>query len=247
MLNQYRYIPFIMDLNNWIEANGGQIDDIEQEYRSGRSIIGFDAVQNSMGEEHIATFYESIQDKTMLNFTFEKYPFGDGRVSEIVEIKNFRPHLLREHGKRWYVVGNYEAGGKFYCYGLDRVRHWLDGDESDFIPDLFDPNNLWQHSLGIYTQWKDVQGKSHDTPPKEGISFSIKNGNRYNNIKYLESSPIHHSQTPIVLDNFDKDGFVKINLHMFPDADLIRKLRSFGIHNLKDISPNFLDKWVREE
>ena len=75
MLNQYRYIPFIMDLNNWIEANGGQIEDIEQEYRSGRSIIGFDAVQNSMGEEHIATFYESIQDKTMLNFTFEKYPF----------------------------------------------------------------------------------------------------------------------------------------------------------------------------
>ena len=247
MLNQYRHIPFIHDLENWIEANGGQIDDIEQEYTSGRSIIGFDAVQNSTGEEHIATFYESIQDKTMLNFELEKYPFGDGRISEIVEIKNFRPHLLREHGKRWYVVGNNKPGGKFYCYGLDRVKNWLDGDESDFDPDRFDPGILWQYSLGIYTQWKDEQGESHDTPPENGISFRIKNGSRYNNIKYLESSRIHHSQTPLVLDQFDEDGFVKVNLYMFPDSDLVRTLRAFGTHNLKDITPPFLDKWVRED
>jgi hypothetical protein len=247
MLNQYKYIPFIMDLNNWIEANGGQIDDIEEEYNRGRSIIGFDAVQNFKGEEHIATFYESIQDKTMLNFTFEQYPLGEGRDSTIVTITNFRPHLLREHGKRWYVVGNNQTGGKFYCYGLDRIRDWVDGDESDFDPDRFDPNILWRHSLGIYIQWKDEQGKLHDTPPEEGISFRIKNGIRYNNIKYLESSPIHHSQTPKVLDEFDENGFVTVHLNMLPDSDLVRKLRSFGIHNLEDITPPFLDKWVRKD
>ena len=96
--------------------------------------------------------------------------------------------------------------------------------------------------MGIYTDWEDDQGKKHETPIE--ISFKLKDGKRWFNIDYVKTLPLHRSQN----SNWkkDKSEYVTITLNMFPDSDLIRKIRSFGSHNVVDIQPDYLSRWVNE-
>jgi hypothetical protein len=246
MLDRYNYFPFIFDLNDWINANQGHINDLSEQHNTGKIIVGFDAVQNFTGQEHIATLYDSIEDQTEINFEYESFSLGAKNKSAIKEYTNFRPHLLKEHGNRWYVVGNFTSNGKYFTFGVDRIKDWIPGDEPKFERDSIDPNELWKHSLGIYTSWEDGNGNWSSNPEK--VSFKVKNGKRYNNIDYLVSDPIHASQTPkdLTPEMIDKDGYVEFELEVFLDSDLVRKLRSIGIHNLKDIKPDMLEEWVNE-
>jgi len=247
MLERYNYFPFIFDLNGWIEANQSHLDNIEERHGTGNAIVGFDAIQEFHGQENIATLYDSIDDQTLISFKYESFPKGDDRNSITKDHLNFRPHMLKEHGNRWYLVGNFKPGGNFICFGVDRITEWIDAEEPKFNRDIFNPDKIWKHSMGIYTSSEDGNGKMSSEP--EAISFKVKNGTRYNNIKYLETDPIHPSQEPKVItsDMYDDDGYVKFSLNVFLDTDLVRKLRSIGTQNIKDISNEALDNWVRGE
>ena len=246
MLERYNYFPFIFDLNDWISANQSHINVLSDRHDTGKVIVGFDAAQNFTVQEHIATLYDSIEDQTEINFEYESFSLGDKNQSANKAYTNFRPHLLKEHGNRWYVVGNFTSNGKFFTFGVDRIKDWIPGEEPKFERDTINPNELWKHSLGIYTSWEDENGKWSSDPEK--VSFKVKNGKRYNNIDYLVSDPIHASQTPkdLTPEMFDKDGYVEFELEVFLDSDLVRKLRSIGNHNLKDIKPDILDEWANK-
>jgi len=58
---------------------------------------------------------------------------------------------------------------------------------------------------------------------------------KYYNINYLKSSSIHASQN----SNWEEDGCVTIELNIYPDSDLVRKIRSLGSHTVKVIEPEF--------
>ncbi|MDG2227310.1 MAG: WYL domain-containing protein [Flavobacteriales bacterium] len=247
MLKPYSYLPFFDDLNEWIDNNQSQLQVYEEEFNNNNNItVDFDAVRDFTGDGIISFLYDSINDQTAVTFKYVKFPFGNTKEKKVTKFTNFHPYMLKEHGKRWYLIGYYKKYENFLTLGLDRID--LEASEGEKFERIeFNPTNIWQHSMGIYTRWED--NNKHWNFHPEKVTFQVKNGERYNNIDYLVSDPLHPSQKPnkVTAEMFDNDDYVEFSLNVFIDTDLVRKLRSIGVHNLKEINPPFLDKWVRED
>ena len=246
MLKPYSYLPFFEDLNEWIENNQSHLKVYEEKNNNNNIIVDFDAVRDFTGDGIISFLYDSINDQTAVTFNYNKFPQGNTKEKKVTEFSNFHPYMLKEHGKRWYLIGYLENYGNFLTLGLDRIFD-LDSNEGEKFERIeFDPDSTWKHSMGIYTRWEDNNKEWHSHPEK--VTFKVKNGERYNNIDYLVSDPLHPSQKPkrVTTDMFDKNDYVQFSLNVFIDTDLVRKLRSIGSHNLKDITPKFLEEWVKE-
>ena len=239
VLDNYEYIPIIEDLRRILNR------DLRKE---GESTLEFSIIDlpkiNYGGKEFIQHFYDAIAETTKIDFTYKK--FND----EEIEVFDFMPYLLKEHKGRWYVVGKTKNNGEFYNFALDRMKSAVyDFDKELFEREDFDVQGHFSNSMGIFTSWNQSDLKYG---PKEKeridpiqISFKVKDGDKFDNISYLNSKKIHSSQKPIKLEA-GEDGYAEVRLKMFPDPDLIRKLRSIGVHNLKDLKPTFLKKWVEE-
>ena len=190
--------------------------------------------------------YFSIEDQVKINFKYHSFPLGDENEGKITNFIGFKPYLIKEHKHRFYLVGKPSFSSDFFTLGIDRIKEIKRDltDEANFDREVIDVNEIYKHSLGIYSSWSDDNGNRYTSPLK--VTFDLKNGDIYNNISYLRSNPIHESQD-IDFTNYEANGFVQVSLNVFPDSDLIRHLRSFGVHNLKNIQPDFLDEWVRKK
>ena len=160
------------------------------------------------------------------------------------------PYLLKEHNKRWYVVGKREVmGEEFYIYALDRIiSAAYDFEKELFEREEFHTQSLFSNSMGIFMSWNNSDmkygPKEKESKDPINISFKVRDGDKFDNIYYLTTNKIHHTQKESKVDD---DGWMKITLKMFPEADLIRVLRGIGVRrNLKDLKPPFLKKWVEE-
>ena len=80
------------------------------------------------------------------------------------------------------------------------------------------------------------------------MEFKLKDGPVYNNIQYLNSVPIMPDGMQKVHERKDSRGFVRVTLvkvHVGPE--LVRKIRAFGLDNVKDVKPAWLDEDLREK
>ena len=86
----------------------------------------------------------------------------------------FHPYMIREHRYRWYLVGMKKPGDTIFCLDVDRITS-LDRriDLDDFQREEI-PKDLWEHSMGIFTNWENDQGEWSNEPID--ISFRIKDG-----------------------------------------------------------------------
>ena len=242
MFEKYGSLPFFNDIQRFIEVQKKAIDyELDgQAPDTVFRIADFETTKRFQGDEHVADFYYSILDCLTISF---KYKSFSGRLATV---NQFMPYLLKEHNKRWYVVGKSNANGIFETYALDRVKKVLpDKNEIPFERASFDADAYWKDSIGIYTGWRDVNGVYQSEPIE--ISFEVKDGDvvtdgvyPITNIPYLKTAPIHTSQ---VLEEH-KDGYAHISLTTYPNADLVRVLRALGQHNLRNIRPEFLSDWV---
>ena len=213
----------------------------------------------------ISLISDAIKDSSKINF---KCKFEIEGTTETKEIKNYIPFFLKEHKRKWYVFGwNPEETDSFprninNLYDLEEIeKSEITTDEKATCNKLREKvKKSLVNGLGIYQEWhnsnfkdpkQDPKSKYHTEPLK--ISFKVKDGDKFDNIKYLKIDPIHSTQ---VESEVDKDDYSTISLTCFPDSDLIREIRKIGLHNIKDIectwengspegTPN-LDKWVRE-
>lgn len=238
VLDNYEYIPIIEDLRRILNR------DLRKE---GESTLEFSIIDLPKffyrGREFIQHFYNAIAETTKIDFVYQGFNKPEHKVID------FMPYLLKEHNKRWYVVGKREVRGEeFYIYALDRIiSGTYDFEKELFEREEFDAQSHFSNSMGIFTSWKESDlkydpTKEESTDPIK-ISFKVKDGDKFDNIYYLTTNKIHHTQKE---SKPDEDGWVKITLKMFPEADLIRLIRGLGVRNLKDLKPAFLKKWVEE-
>lgn len=239
MFEKYQYLPFFSDIKGYIRDNREVIEEYGDKMGVGvYRIADFETQKPFYGEDWIRVFYTAIEDRSPLSFKYRSFDRNKG----IANYENFMPYLLKEHNNRWYVVGKPEAGTGFRTIAIDRVMDVVSvNDDVEFDREPFDPDKHWEHSIGIYTGWWDENGRYSEKPV--AITFEIKDGDRMDNIPYLETAPIHSSQTPKKLWK-DKEGYAKVSLKTYPNADLVRKLRGFGTHNLRNIQPEYLSKLV---
>ena len=242
IFNKYHFLPYPHSIQEMINELEEYIEGIN--IQDAFSPISLGIKSNFSGEKYFTDILYAIEDRSIITFKYKKFPLGDGRKQHISIVKSFLPYLLKEHENRWYVIGKWNSNADFVPYALDRIVSDIKENGNTFERDAFDEKTLFAHSSGIFTSWTDDKGERSNQPSKE-ISFKLKNGKKFNNVEFIKSNPIHSSQ--IGTYKFDKNGYVKIKLEMFIDADLVRKLRSYGVHNLKNIKPTFLDDWVRNE
>lgn len=250
ILDKYSIFPIFEDLVGFAQdyrkelEDQGELQDTESEIIQ---LVEFDSRMTFREDNQKKILREllvAIEDRSPIDFSYTSSPRGTEQMKKPKRFSEFHPYMIREHRYRWYLVGMKKPGDTIFCLDVDRITS-LDRriDLDDFQREEI-PKDLWEHSMGIYTNWENDQGEWSNEPID--ISFRIKDGERYNNLYYLESAPIHHSQQPKKLKK-EEDGYASVKLKMFPDPDLVRKLRSMGNQNLEDIQPPYLSKWVKED
>lgn len=254
IFEKYAYLPFFGELNDFIRGYDNKLKEQMEEQGvepSGESpkIFQIAALESNprfsdpeADHDLLYALYLSIESCETVTFEYQR--FATARPTSTKKYPDFRPYLLKEHERRWYLIGKEKGKSDIIRFACDRIvpKTLCNKRGSAFKRGQFDPNELWKYSMGIYTDWEDDQGKKHKTPIN--ISFNLKDGKRWFNIDYVKTLPLHWSQTSNWKKN--KSGYVTITLKMFPDSDLIRKIRSFGSHNVVDIQPDYLSRWVNE-
>ena len=181
--------------------------------------------------EYLTYFYNVISfTRETVEFTYRS--FQTGKIETVGDIE---PNLLKEHNKRWYLIAYDPKIESMRPFSLDRIIKITDGyaqAKEYTLRSDFDPGNYWENCIGIYVHPKGLTSE---------VSFELKNGPRYNNVNYLISLPMHHSQKAIKVD--DTWTRFEYNIHIGPEV--VRHIRQWGIDNLRKIQPKSLDEDVR--
>jgi predicted DNA-binding transcriptional regulator YafY len=157
------------------------------------------------GLEWLGPLYQSIAEQQVLDILYE--PF-----TEPARTIRLHPYLLKEWRNRWYIFGRTEEN-KLWNLALDRIRQIDPAPENvPYQPnDLFDPETWFNDLVG-------VSRPEHEKPQMVLLELS------YLNAKYLETRPIHPSQTFVG----ERDGRHRFSLRVYLNHELVNELMRFG-------------------
>lgn len=218
-LNKYKKLPLNDYIEDLVKKSSLTIDNNDF------LIIDFETPDSYKGNDHLDFFYYKIADCETAKFKYKKFEWSVAK--EFI----LKPYLLKEHNKRWYVIGQRGNKEDYGTYPLDRIESVDIQFEEDFVRDpSFNPYNRWEHSMGIFT----------GEPSK--VSFELKDTENMKNIDFLITSKIHKSQKESMID----DHWLKVELNVSISYELVREIRKLGIHNLRNIDPKKLDIMIRE-
>ena len=216
-LSRYKNFPF----NDFIDdiIKNSHIENDADNFL----IIDFESPDNYTGNKFLDFFYYKILDCDMAKFNYQK--FEANKPKEII----LKPYLIKEYNKRWYVIGQKESDNDFLTFPLDRIQSVNNVFSNYFERDCnFEPKEFWKHSLGIF----------RGDPSK--VSFEVKD-TKMKNIDFLKTAKIHSSQKEIMID----DQWMRVELEVFPSYELVREIRKLGVHNIRNIQPDNLNKMIR--
>lgn len=214
-LENYSNLPLADELNQLIQKNN-HIKDFDFDFKA----IELEATHNHIHSQYLSFFYYRILDSETVYFQYKKY---ENSVSKEVELE---PYLLKEHNKRWYLIGKSATkqndDPSYLTYALDRIASidWAKPSREFIRDDSFDPEIYWQHSIGLF------RGEP------EKVNFELKN-DHMNNIDFIKTSPIHKSQKITEID----EQWIEVELFVYPSFELVRELRKFGVNNIRNLKP----------
>ena len=150
--------------------------------------------------------------------SFHHYNYGTGQKKRFT----INPYLLKEHLKRWYVLGALQ-GGELRLFGIDRIEN-LVIESAIFSPKKnFDANTYFENIIGL--------SSSEKKPVEVVLEFTSFQGN------YIKSLPLHHSQQ---ISKDDKASLI-ISLKLTPNIELLQKICMYG-NQVKILKPDSLVK-----
>ena len=184
------------------------------------------------GMEYFETLVKAIKQKKPVSFCY--YSFPKQSFNSVL----VHPYLLKESGKRWYLIaypGNKEKniGPKdLRYYGLDRMYNpvllntpFIDHHQTDLF-------QLFEESIGFFPA---------DTQKENAEDVLLKVSNTM--APYLESLPLHKSQQII---QKEYTGEIVIKLHLVPTLELISAILSQG-KEMEIIQPDWLRNKIKED
>jgi hypothetical protein len=184
--------------------------------------------------ENLAFFYRVI---TLTNETV-KFRYRTFQTGEDISYSHVEPYFLKEHNKRWYLVGKPEGKNYLQPFSLDRIIE-IAGGKDHFVPkryvidESFDPVAYWKDCIGIYRGPEDTA---------EEVTFELKDGKQMKNVQYLISLPMHHSQRASKVDG----TWTKFRYKVIIGPEIVRQMRQWGLDNIRSIDPERLNEMVRE-
>ena len=142
------------------------------------------------GQKHLTTIMQAMQDGKELEIAYRKY---SNEPSDPPEQLHVQPFAVKEHEKRWYLIGFCRERAKkasapnsdttaWRVYGLDRISSIQVTDVRFKMPGGFDVDRLFYNSYGIYF-------------PKAGQkAATIRFHATATEMNYLRDLPLHRSQ-----------------------------------------------------
>lgn len=175
------------------------------------------------GHQYLTPFLESIRENLTVEITYQSFESNEPYTFEI------EPYCLKVFRQRWYVLARNPYYNELRIYSLDRV-HRVEITKSVFnYPSDFSPEKYFHNSFGII-----------HSPDEEPEIVVIKVfGNQQ---KYIETLPMHHSQT--LLENNNEYAVFRYLVH--PTYDFMQELFSHG-ENIEVIKPEWLRKDVAKK
>lgn len=192
----------LVKLNNAIVKISEYLQISQNEKRN--HIIYFEHSLNEPGQVWLDTMYHYIKQKTTVNIYYA--PFDAEDIYHIIS-----PVFIKEYNQRWYVFGYHHRMNKIVNLALDRVIDIKPSLQPYFLPESFHHDDYFLNLYGVTI---------HDGTTPETILFETTPLLS----KYMDTKPIHSSQTKISETN-EKTTY---SLYVYLNYEIKSKLRSFG-------------------
>ena len=176
------------------------------------------------GQKFLLPVMQAMLDNIVVELKYRKY------MSEEEEVRHVLPYAVKEHAKRWYVVGQSKEAGALRVYAMDRILSIEPTEEKFLLPKGFKVDELFEASYGIY-------------PPEDEPPVLVTVLATAREAAYLKDLPIHPSQ---VFLGEEEDGRSRFAFRVIPNPDLVMELCKRG-SRLEVVSPEPLRRQVRDE
>lgn len=175
--------------------------------------------RKSLGTENIYGIIHSIQNGTILQFTYQKH-WEDFSTQRMVY-----PIAIKESQQRWYLVALDKKNDVVKTFGLDRISN-LKITDTKFKPIAYNVEKEFQHAFGVET---------YEAAEKVLLEFSKQQGN------YIKTFPLHESQR--IVEETKDSVILEIFIHTTNDIKM--ELLKYGSY-VKVLSPISLQNEIKK-
>lgn len=209
----------------------GSLLSMGKERLSGR--VSLEAVPS--GEKFLTPVMQAMEEGRELEIAYSKYK------SESTDILHVQPFAVKEHQRRWYLIGfcrERAASQKtpnsdreaWRVYGMDRIKSLRETGSTFRLPKGFDVEELFSESYGIFFP------RTGEKPVT--IRFKVTE----NEARYLRDLPLHWSQEE---EGTAEDGKRVFRIRVIPNEDLMMEFCSHA-ENLEILEPESIRDSIAE-
>jgi proteasome accessory factor B len=184
--------------------------------------IDFEHQGISSGIDYLQPILKAIRNHLRIRFKHESYQTGKFKRYQV------KPYLLKEYLGRWYVIGEVSGMNAIRTFGIDRVS------EFELLTETFEPKDNYE----IKARFRDVIGLTYEGSDKQEIILSFKP----EQVPYLKSLPLHHSQT--FIEENENEALVRYFLK--PNYEFTQRI-FMHIEKVKVLEPEWLVEQVKEK
>lgn len=191
-----------------------------------KPIVHFDHVPNLKGLKLLTPLYSHIANKQTLRITYQSF------TARVTTEYIFFPYLLKEFRNRWFLFGSREPDMQLYTLPLDRIVHIEVESTIPYRdnPD-FDTEHFFDNIIGVS---KNITDKTRR------IRFWADRQQS----KYIETKPLHTSQTKI--SHNTNDGSSIYEIRVVENYELYSVLMSYG-DGIRVVHPPRIVKRLSEQ
>lgn len=186
-----------------------------------RQIISVDENPYLMGMQHFSKLFEAIIRKVALSILYKPY---DRDKSEFI----IHPYFLKQYNNRWFLFGKNPEYNSLTNLPLDRIISINELEELSYIKTDINLEEYFENVVGV-------------TIPETAEVQKIVLVADSSIAGYIETKPLHESQTPLRPYN----GRYKFSIKVIPNPELESLILSFG-EKIKVLSPLELQDKIKE-
>lgn len=131
-----------------------------------------------MNSNLLGALFSAIANKVVINLSYHTF-----QAPEVKKSILFHPYLLKEYNNRWFLIGAADSDGFMLTFALDRIDGIEECRAVDFKECLEDLSERYEDVVGV-------------TIKKGAMPESILLWVAPSSVQYVETKPLHGSQTP---------------------------------------------------
>ena len=203
-------------VRNWL-LNSFAVNHLINESHKLKHRILFEEIPS--GQRYLTHIIESMRDEMTLNITYQSFWRDEPNTFEI------EPYCVKVFKQRWYVVARSLYYETIRIYSLDRIQNLQITDTPFKLPESFDPETFFINNFGIIVD---------ETITPCTVKIKVFGKQR----KYVQSLPLHHSQT----ETETHEDYSIFTFFITPTFDFTQEILSHG-YGIEVLSP----EWFRNE